>query len=93
MHGCSERKASIPYYLRYVLLQGFGTTTLISHSGDLGMTPESVEVNLDFNFQLAQSWGCVLLLDEADVFLAERSKTDLARNALVSGECAMRNVL
>ncbi|KAF2106644.1 hypothetical protein BDV96DRAFT_328093 [Lophiotrema nucula] len=52
--------------------------------GDLGMTPTEVESNLEFNFQLAESWGCVLLLDEADVFLAERSKGDVQRNALVS---------
>ncbi|KAF2253000.1 P-loop containing nucleoside triphosphate hydrolase protein, partial [Trematosphaeria pertusa] len=45
--------------------------------GDLGMTPAEVETNLDFNFQLAESWGCVLLLDEADVFLAERTKSDV----------------
>jgi hypothetical protein len=50
------------------------------------MTPADVEQNLDFNFQLAESWGCVLLLDEADVFLAERTKTDVKRNALVSGK-------
>ena len=52
--------------------------------GDLGLTPSEVEENLDINFQLAQSWGCVLLLDEADVFLAERKKEDIQRNALVS---------
>ncbi|KAI8184239.1 hypothetical protein KHU50_001935 [Colletotrichum sp. SAR 10_65] len=33
---------------------------------------------------LAQAWDCVLLLDEADVFLAERSQDNIARNALVS---------
>jgi SpoVK/Ycf46/Vps4 family AAA+-type ATPase len=53
--------------------------------GDIGETAEEVERNLDRCFQLAHRWGCVLLLDEADVFLAQRSKTDLRRNALVSG--------
>lgn len=43
-----------------------------------------VEVNLHKNFNLAQRWGCVLLLDEADVFLAKRNKTDLRRNAVTS---------
>ena len=52
--------------------------------GDLGMSPEQVEAALETNFQLAQSWGCVLLLDEADVFLAERRNVDVQRNALVS---------
>lgn len=53
--------------------------------GDIGSTAESVEKNMERCFQMAHKWGCVLLLDEADVFLAERSKTDLERNALVSG--------
>ncbi|KAK1470340.1 hypothetical protein CCUS01_06442 [Colletotrichum cuscutae] len=52
--------------------------------GDLGMDPMDVEANLDTNFQLAESWGCVLLLDEADVFLAQRTQNDITRNALVS---------
>lgn len=49
------------------------------------MNPIEVERNLDFNFQLVESWGCVLLLDEADVFLAQRvEEANLSRNALVS---------
>jgi hypothetical protein len=35
-------------------------------------------------FELAQAWDCIVLLDESDVFLAERNMTDLKRNALVS---------
>ena len=54
--------------------------------GDIGESAEEVEYNLDRCFQLAHKWGCVLLLDEADVFLAKRDRTDLKRNALVSGE-------
>lgn len=53
--------------------------------GDIGETADDVEKNLDRCFQMAHRWGCVLLLDEADVFLAQRSKTDLRRNAIVSG--------
>jgi hypothetical protein len=34
---------------------------------------------------LARKWGCVLLLDEADVFLGERTKGDIVQNSLVSG--------
>jgi hypothetical protein len=45
-----------------------------------------VEERLQKIFLMAQEWDCVLLLDEADVFLAHRSKTDLKRNALVSGK-------
>ncbi|EXF84915.1 hypothetical protein CFIO01_02128 [Colletotrichum fioriniae PJ7] len=51
---------------------------------DKGMTPTEVEANLQAAFQMAQAWECVLLLDEADVFLAERSQDNIERNALVS---------
>jgi len=61
--------------------------------GDIGETAEQVERNLDRCFQLAHRWGCVLLIDEADVFfLAQRSKTDLRRNALVSGELRLSQI-
>ncbi|KAK0370394.1 hypothetical protein CLIM01_12254 [Colletotrichum limetticola] len=33
---------------------------------------------------LGKAWDCVLLLDEADVFLEERTMADLQRNSLVS---------
>ncbi|KAF7561033.1 hypothetical protein G7046_g3103 [Stylonectria norvegica] len=52
--------------------------------GDLGLTPHEVEQSLKNVFRLAHLWDCVLLLDEADVFLSERSKHDMKRNALVS---------
>lgn len=34
--------------------------------GDIGDTAQTVENNLEKNFQLAHKWGCVLLLDEAE---------------------------
>ncbi|KAH8659025.1 hypothetical protein BGZ61DRAFT_370718 [Ilyonectria robusta] len=52
--------------------------------GDLGLTPRDVESSLKNVFRLAHLWDCVLLLDEADVFLSQRSKLDMKRNALVS---------
>jgi SpoVK/Ycf46/Vps4 family AAA+-type ATPase len=55
--------------------------------GDLGITIDSVEAALSQIFRLAHLWDCVLLLDEAEVFIAQRAKVgDLARNGLVSGE-------
>ena len=60
--------------------------------GDIGETASSVETNLAKHFQLAHRWGCVLLLDEADVFMAKRvlgSANDIQRNSLVSGQCNM----
>ncbi|KPM40079.1 hypothetical protein AK830_g6502 [Neonectria ditissima] len=52
--------------------------------GDIGYVPQDVEHNMERHFKLAHKWGCVLLLDEADVFLAKRNKTDVKRNGLVS---------
>lgn len=40
-------------------------------------------------FQLAEKWGAVMLIDEADVFLEKRVTSDLKRNSLVSGMSAM----
>lgn len=52
--------------------------------GDIGNTPEAVEKYMGVVMHLGVTWNCVLLLDEADVFLEERSMSDLARNSLVS---------
>jgi len=53
--------------------------------GDLGFSPKEVETSLGDIFRLAHLWDCVLLLDEADIFLTRREHNDLKRNALVSG--------
>ena len=54
--------------------------------GDIGSTAEDVEARLNNYFDMAHKWGCVLLLDEADVFLARREKGgDMQRNGIVSG--------
>lgn len=52
--------------------------------GDIGTNPEQVETYLESVLHLGLIWDCVVLLDEADVFLEERGQADLARNALVS---------
>jgi len=52
--------------------------------GDIGTNAEEIEKNLPDVLLFGNIWGCVLLLDEADVFLEERSEQDLQRNALVS---------
>ncbi|KAK3367636.1 hypothetical protein B0H63DRAFT_489537 [Podospora didyma] len=52
--------------------------------GDVGVKPEDVEKYLESVLHLGKIWGCVVLLDEADVFLEQRTLTDLERNALVS---------
>lgn len=52
--------------------------------GDIGTKAEEVEKYLETIFLLGKTWDCVVLLDEADVFLEERSTVNLDRNALVS---------
>lgn len=53
-------------------------------AGDLGIDPEKVEENLRKTLEQSATWGAVLLLDEADVFLQKRTLEDIQRNALVS---------
>ncbi|RYP19936.1 hypothetical protein DL765_003084 [Monosporascus sp. GIB2] len=52
--------------------------------GDIGTEPEAVEKYLGSVFHLGKIWDCVVLLDEAEVFLEQRTLQDLKRNALVS---------
>ncbi|KAI8944711.1 hypothetical protein F4801DRAFT_570770 [Xylaria longipes] len=52
--------------------------------GDIGESASVVEKNLEQVFTNAHRWGCVLLLDEAEVFLTKRNLQDLTRNAMVS---------
>jgi SpoVK/Ycf46/Vps4 family AAA+-type ATPase len=53
-------------------------------AGELGTKPEYVDQRLAKIFELAHMWNAVLLLDEAEVFLHKRNRTDLTRNAIVS---------
>ena len=62
----------------------YGKPLLPITCGDLGLQPKEVEATLQISFQLAQAWDCVMLLDEADIFLAQRTNQDIERNALVS---------
>ncbi|CAG5181911.1 uncharacterized protein ALTATR162_LOCUS9897 [Alternaria atra] len=48
------------------------------------MYAENVEKYLESALYVGSTWDCVVLLDEADVFLKERTKMGLQRNALVS---------
>lgn len=66
------------------IAEKYGKPLLPITCGGLGLEAETVEAQLTRTFQLAQAWDCIVLLDEADVFLAGREKTDLKRNALVS---------
>ena len=52
-------------------------------SGELGIEPGVVDERLDVILDTTRRWDCVLLMDEADAFLAVRG-SDLQRTALVS---------
>jgi hypothetical protein len=74
--------------LKIRIHQNVDLTLLTQHvyrAGDLGTTASEVETALERNFSLANRWGSILLLDEADVFLAQRSPKNFIRNGLVAG--------
>ena len=52
--------------------------------GDIGTNPVLLEARLAEIFDYAVTWGAILLLDEADIFLQDRDMASLERNALVS---------
>ncbi len=52
-----------------------------------------VEQELERNFSWASRWGCILLLDEAEVFLSARERKDFRRNGLVAGTLHTTNCL
>ncbi|KAF1809396.1 P-loop containing nucleoside triphosphate hydrolase protein [Eremomyces bilateralis CBS 781.70] len=53
-------------------------------AGDLGLDPRNVETKLQNILEMCTKWNAILLLDEADVFLEERSLHELERNKLVT---------
>jgi hypothetical protein len=56
-------------------------------SGELGLHDIfNTDRELRRIFSRGKAWSAILLLDEADVFLAKRSQNDLGRNAFVSSK-------
>lgn len=55
-------------------------------AGELGHTAREVEQGLRKVLELSTKWGAILLIDECDVFLEQRTTSDLERNKLVSGK-------
>lgn len=53
------------------------------HSGQLGISALDVEKNLNIILTRAERWGCVMLLDEADVYVRRRGD-DIHHNAVVA---------
>ncbi|KAI0383042.1 P-loop containing nucleoside triphosphate hydrolase protein [Hypomontagnella monticulosa] len=56
----------------------------MASSGELGVTSGYLDIHLSRIMDLASTWKAVLLIDEADVFLEQRSLHDVQRNAMVS---------
>ncbi|KAI1777341.1 hypothetical protein F4818DRAFT_345505 [Hypoxylon cercidicola] len=52
--------------------------------GELSIDKDRIEEQLRLIFQRIHRWGAILLLDEADTFMARRGEDSLERNALVS---------
>jgi hypothetical protein len=59
-------------------------------AGDLGTSASTVEEGLKQTLDRCAHWNCVLLVDEADVFLEARSTDSLQRNELVSSKWIYR---
>lgn len=53
-------------------------------SGDLGMSSDQLDAQLTEIMDMTSTWRAVLLIDEADVFLEQRSLHNIHRNAMVS---------
>jgi SpoVK/Ycf46/Vps4 family AAA+-type ATPase len=51
--------------------------------GELGTKTTVLEVKLKEILEVASSWGAVILIDEADIFLEKRTEKDIERNAMV----------
>ena len=54
-------------------------------TGELSTAVPYMEEQLQNVFKLGFRWGAVLLIDEADVLMAERDVHDLDRSAIVAG--------
>ena len=49
-------------------------------------SPQELEKAFSNYFKLGKSWGAIMLLQDADVYLQSRNKADLIRNGLGAGE-------
>ena len=52
--------------------------------GDLGEGTTEIQKNLATILYRGYKWGCILLLDEADVFFLERASDSIERNRVIS---------
>lgn len=55
-------------------------------AGNFGTGAKAVEKGLDIAFECCTMWNVILLLDEADAFLGERTIDGMERNEVVSSK-------
>ena len=85
----SERKL-IPYYTLRFAMGAYDESSdvrkplYVAGAADLGTDARTLDRELTRIFTVSAKWGAVVLIDEADVFLEERSLHDLERNAMVA---------
>ena len=53
-------------------------------AGDLGTNPQDIESKLSDVLEMATKWNAILLLDEADAFLSQRSSHDVRCNEVAT---------
>ncbi|KAJ3579150.1 hypothetical protein NPX13_g1414 [Xylaria arbuscula] len=80
----SWRSTNVTYEFPECIAELAGRPLLALTCGDIGTNEVTMEKELGKWLKLARSWGAVMLLDEADVFLEKRGISDLKRNSLVS---------
>ncbi len=61
---------------------------LIVTCGTLGDDPVTVEVRLQEQLEMAERWSAIIMLEEADIFLRNRSNDSMKFAGITSG---MRN--
>lgn len=68
------------------IAESAGRPLLSLTCGDIGTVEKTAEEKLSKWFRLAEIWGAVMLIDEADIYLEKRATSDLSRNSLVSSK-------
>ncbi|KAF4554513.1 MSP1-like protein [Elsinoe fawcettii] len=53
-------------------------------AADVGLSDEGLGLKLIKWFAVAEAWNAIVLIDEAEVFMEQRSRNDVKRNALVT---------
>jgi AAA+ superfamily predicted ATPase len=65
------------------LAEHLGKPLISFSAGDLGATPDVVDANLAQYLKRAERWRAVLVMENADVILTQRSRQDIIRNSIV----------